>query len=423
MGTIIMANKEADVQYNHIKVYKPTTGTISPGYGGWGIRERDEGLAYRAPVLCAAYPIPGGTRVSNVAFMLSDEEGIASPYVSFGIWRENNLAPLVMTRIAGFKIEEGDVGAWEMDVRYTVNFDSIYLTPSSTYTYYLCVYGDGLKLHRTNSGATSDGAMFYDDGIFPITDINLATATTIDVADLTDTTAAISAEMWGTVTSWEQDLNGGCILEESTDWHDTGITASDWNDPTSIQEDDANVATSNTTGARIWIDLGDGLDPTTAWEDLPAATRVLFPDYETTGVRACARVYAEGTIDTGGEISIEWSDIDSTSRPVSGWQNLLVIDEPGAFDTTADLPEIARWLKIEEEGSPAINDEISYFRIDQFRVGIDDGEFHVDHSADPHHVWVKNYPLADMVYKTSIGNIAGAESETSEEFTNRINKD
>ena len=431
MGTIITVNKETDVQYNHIKVYKPATGTLSPGYGGWGIRERDEELPYRTPVLCAAYPIPGGTNVSNVAFMLSSEEGIVDPYVSFGIWRENNLAPLSLTRVAGFKITETDAGgAWETDVRYTVNFNSIYLTPGSTYTYYMCVYADGLKLHRTDDGATTDGAMFYDDGILPIiTDINLATATTISVSNITDTDAALSAEMWGTVTSWELDLDGGCILEEATDWQNVSACTTDsWTNITNIYDEDAASATCGGNGSRIWIDLGNTLDPVTSWQDLADTTTALFPVYDDQGVRACAQVRIVGEIQVAaGELSVEWSDEDSATKPDSGWQNLLTISDVGTFDTTADLPEIARWFKIEEEGTPAVHPAeyslVDYFRVDQFRIAIDDGEFHVDHSADPHHVWVKNYPLADTVYKTSIGNIAGAESETSEEFTNRINKD
>jgi hypothetical protein len=423
MGTILTANRRTDTFYNHLRVY---ANSEDPGFYGWGIRRRatsDENLS----VICGSYPIVSGGRLGSISFFVDTVDGgVPTPSLYFGVW-SLVAGGATFNRVASslMQITAADVGGtWTDDTIYTVTFDPISF-PVIAGEYYISFYSDGLYLYET-TGTVADGAYEWN-GMVPTYNINdPASPTSQAVIKFNQENNAYSVEAWGSVIDWELFEVGGCVMERAEDWQDPAFCTTDgWTNPTNIYEDDSSVAVSTGAGNSIWLDLGAGVNGN--WNHLITS----FPDYTTQGVRAMVYVRIKGKLEAagGGSITVEWSEDNHVAPPALGWQNLIQVDFdnhfPGVdqpYDTTAELPEIAKWLKITEAGTN-VNDEVEMLECFDISTGVADGIFYVNHSQAIHHMWIDNYATTERVLRITANNIAGAESEASYEFTNRINKD
>lgn len=425
MGSILYCERRQDTAYQHIKVYESAS---TPGFAGWGVRDDRATETMDLAVICEKYPIPAGTRLCRAAFHVGHVD-VAEPdkYISVGIWRYNSADPTTIYRETAFNITEEDVTAFTDDTKYTVEFDVIAVgvgsgtVPTGT-EYYISFFGHGVGIAE-DTGTADDGAWVHT---VPNANINDPTLhiSSINTALVPATNSAFSFEVWGAVASWDQVEEGGTITEVNEDWHNASACTTDgWVDCTNVFVDDGNDARA-TENDSIFIDLANGQIASDHW----LYTNTEFPDYETYGVRALQNIRVVGDFNAAdSELTVLWTDIDSSAVPEVGWQNLVTLAPVGAifpgeaFDVTTKIPEIARWIKITKTGST--NDNVDYIEITQFSYAVDDGKFYVNHAQTDHYVWVDNYPTEEKVYKTSVANIAGAESATSDEFTNRINKD
>lgn len=427
MGTIINARREPGQPYQYCKLYEAT---VVPSIGGWGVRTRDA-YAQAGNTICLRYAITRGTILSTVSFMVNGL-GIADPKnLYIGVWGNSaTVNPTRYYRVAGSVIDVNDIGGdWAdtVGVVTTVSIDPILVElPGGPLDmrYFLSFTCENLTLE---GGDTTTGSGMQYGGL--ISNINDMTTplTYIDVAEFTDDEEATSIEAWGVVNKWTRIELGGTIEEESDEYQTAGTYSGDWVNIENAFVDDAAVARATGT---LYIDLGAGIDPAVNWNDIVAGgtTAYLeFPDYDVYGVRALSRLIIKGTImDATDEITIMYCDQDTSSipGPAAGWENLTTISGAGAISPEEYvIPQIARWLKLVQTTGNAAFDEISFIQIMQIGYPVEDGKFTVDHSQLIHRFWVDNYPVSDEVYKLQVANMAGAESEASTEFTNRINKD
>ena len=422
MGTILYADRRTDTQYQHVRVYEDHS---SPGFSGWGVRTRTT-LSTAEAVLCTKYPIPYGTRLARACFMFSAVG--AAPVMSIAVWRYSTTDPATIYRVSSFNITAADVdgGVFLPDVKYVVEFDPISIGSGSIplgTEFYISFYADDCRIYADDS-VDDAGALIYTDA----TNINdpLVIINSRHYSDFTAETVACSFEAWGEVAAWDRVLPGGTVAEVNEDWHDTSFIVTDgWTNKDNIMVDDANFADA-TEDDSVWIDLGAGLDPAVPWDE--SALPEDFPDYDVYGVRALKSVHIEGRLMAAdSELTISWTAADTTDAPdiMAGWENIATIIPTGAtpegVNITYACPHIARWIKITKQGTTS--DEVQFVSVTQIQYPVTDGEFMVDHSDDPHYLWVDNYPSEDKVYKMSLANSAGAESETTNEYTNRINRD
>lgn len=425
MGTIIQARRETDQSYQYCKIYEASA---NPGIGGWGVRGRDA-VDHPGNILCVRYPLTRGTTIESVCFYVSSV-GANPRAINIGVWGQSpTVFPTRIYRIGTATITEDEIGAtWASRVGLvtTVSIDPILVElPGAPLdmVYYLSFTGDDVNLE---SGTTTIGSSLeYTGGVYADINDPAELIVYLDEADFTDNEEAVSVEAWGRVGTWLRVEQGGTIEEVNTEWQTEGTYYGDWTNVDNAFVDDAAVATAEGT---LYIDLGGGITPATTWNEVVAggttAAVYEFPDYDEFGVRALSRFIIRGTVnDAHNTIDIMYCAVDTSSipGPAAGWENLAQITGAGAFDEEYPIPQIARWIKIVQAG--AVADDVSYIEINQIGYGIDDGRFTVDHTQIQHRFWVDNYPITDEVYKLQVANMAGAESEASSEFTNRINKD
>lgn len=423
MGTIINARREPDQSYQYCKIYEAL---VTPSIGGWGVRARDSS-ASGGNVICVRYPLTRGTILSTVSFIVNGI-GVGTPknlYV--GVWGQSpTIYPTRIYRVGTAVISEEDVGGSFgsiAGIRTTVRIEPILVElPGGALDmqYFLSFTGENVNLEM---GTTTLGSSVEYSGATPNINDPSVEITYIDESEFSDNEEAVSIEAWGRVDKWTRIETGGTIVEDSDEWQVAGTYYGSWSNVENTFIDDASEATAD---GRLYIDLGAGIEPAVPWNDESATLTLDFPDYDEYGVRALCQLTIKGTInDATNELTIMYCDQDTSSipSPAAGWENLDLISGAGAFDNTYYIPQIARWIQIVQTTENAATDDVSFIQITQLGYAVEDGKFTVDHSQVIHNFWVDNYPTADAVYKLQVANMAGAESETSTEFTNRINKD
>ncbi len=271
MGTINYVNRRTDTNYQHIKIYEANS---SPGFGGWGVRQRTAGSTGES-IVCNAYKVPAGTRLDHAAFMLGAADGGAlSRYISVGLWKWTEDNPLEITREEAFNITEDDIdGTFQKDVKYTVTFDEIVVGAGEGASlgvarYYISFYGYNVTLYETENVDDDDGAWVYNGAAGYNINNPLVHQAPLALTAFNDLDSAFAFEVWGATNTWDQIDDGGPLFEYNEDWLDAvGVTypyiISDWLNEENIIVDDANSAIATGSQSYIAVDLGAGLDPET----------------------------------------------------------------------------------------------------------------------------------------------------------------
>jgi len=410
MASVFGVNNIMDTQiYDKIKAYE---GVGNIGFCGWGVRDRGEVMNDGITLLCENWRAHPGASISWLRFRIGSYAGGAADII-FSFWQKAPAA-LTYTRAGTVTLTEADIAMTPGEYTYAlatpISFSSVSGTTclmavyTSANVHLDCTDDTGAAEARVYAGNASASATFdWDAGV-----------------NVKDSTIAASAEAFDAPTTWDQVLDGGCVVQHSTAWQDPAYcTAVGWANPTNIYDDNpATVSTSTGgNGSAIYIDLGAGFDPADPWD-----RHNVFPDYAAYGVRAVFQMHMSGVVDADGGLAVSYSDSDSDDVPVAGWETIYWNDQSDAYDDDITIPVVARWIKITEVGTSAV-DTVSEFSVDIMSTRVTDGSFYVEPSEDPNIVWVESYATEDKVYVMSIGNIAGAESPTSTPVTNRRYRD
>ena len=423
MGTIALVEKNEDVYYNGIKIYK---GSGHVGAGGWGVRERDSKIKGYS-VMSRLYPPPLDSDIQYVSFRVQAAGVPATDEVIFSIWKKANTA-IVFTKIYDYTIDQAVIQAqygaavtFANNTVYTIELPTaVHINAQVGMNYYVVVYSSGAELDYITTGSV--------DGAYNV-NADMSASSTYNLAALTLCDYAVSFECFTEPDAWSAESYGGGIAEENTDWHNASWCSSpggEWSDPVNIYG--AGVATSTANGDALYVDLGASaaLPTGDAWDPSLVRSKKLFPDYTAYGVRAISHIVYDVDMGASGteKIYIQVNDTDDdTQYPTTGWQTMYTIEGTNAVTGTVYVPVIARWVRFVKGGTDTNQCDIDDIEIHTIAYGVDDGDFPVNMVNDEHHCWVENYPTDVTIIQASVKNMAGAEGTPGLPFTNRENVD
>jgi len=437
MGVIGLVEKNADVYYNGIYIYR---GSGNIHAGGWGVRARDQSAGTVGVTHLSLLYGPPLKNLSYVSFRVLKKGVPATDKVVFSIWKKT-ASQTYFTRVYSYIINQAVIQAqygssvtFADDTIYTIKLPTpISITAEVGYSYYVAVYSSGCKLDYDTDGSINGTYYVAADISF---------VGTYAISSLTLSNRAVSFECFSEPDTWTAMTNGGAISDEDIDWQNATYCLSqgaEWGTIANIYDGNpATAATSVANGDELYIDVsGDNSLPTgtpwnPAWSGAGIGGQVgdTFPDYTKYGVRALSYIKVDADMGASGneKILVQVNDHDVTSSTpwtaiATGWQTMYTITGTNAVSKKIYVPVIARWVRFVKAGADTNQCDIKEVEIHTIQYAVSDGDFPVNMVNSRHHCWVENYPTQVRIMKAAVKNMAGATGTPGIPFTNRENVD